>query len=305
MTAPSISSANPRLTGMLFVLLGALGFSTKAVLIKLAYQYQPDLSSITLMTLRMLMALPFFIAIALWKSREQTEPALGKRDYLAIAALGLCGYYIASFLDFEGLQYISAGLERMVLFLYPTLVVLLSAALNKRRIAKVEVVALLISYAGITLFFFDYLGGEQRDLVLGTALVFGSAVAFAVYFVGSAQVMQRIGSARFTALAMMAASMATVGHFAARHELAELRQPVEIYVIALLIALIATVAASILVNAGIKRVGAGPAAIVTANGPILTLLLAYVFLDETFTLLQLGGAGLVLYGVYLIGRRSA
>jgi drug/metabolite transporter (DMT)-like permease len=199
------------LTGGIFVCLSAIGFSAKAILVKLAYAY--DVDTVSLLALRMGFSLPFFV-LMLFLPQGRSDIGGSKLrigDYLHVAALGLLGYYLASYLDFLGLQYISAGLERMILFLYPTLVIVLSAVFLKRRISFRERVALVLSYIGIGAVFYQQVmldGSGQRERVLGIALVFASAVSYAVYLMGSGRVIARFGATRFTAWAMITASIA-------------------------------------------------------------------------------------------------
>lgn len=291
-------------SGYLFVLLGAFGFSAKAVLVKLAYGYSHQLDAITLMVLRMSLSLPFFLAVALWSSKAGDDSQrLNKFDWLMICGLGLLGYYVASFLDFAGLQYISAGLERLLIFIYPTFVVLFTALAQRKAINRHQALALLLSYAGMVLVFADHVEETSTSgLLLGSALVLSSAVAFAVFLMGSGMMVKRIGSTRFTAYSMTVACIGTGLHFVVQHNIELLRLPVNVYWVALVMAVFSTVLPSFFMNAGIHRIGAGPASIVSSIGPVGTLALAFVLLGETLTPMQLGGTVLVLFGVYVVGK---
>lgn len=315
MTTAVSSSANRhnQLIGTTLVVLAAFGFSSKAILIKLAYAYQPGLEPITLMALRMSFALPLFLAVAHWnRGRAAIEPAQ-RRDWALLLVIGLLGYYLASLLDFAGLQYISAGLERLILFLYPTLVILLSALFLGRRIGGREVAALLLSYAGIAVVFGQSIGtgppgANQNAIIVGGLLVFGSALSFAVFMMGSGSLIRRFGSVRFTAWSMTIASVATLSHYGIKHamdgDLARLAElPPAIYLLALLMALVSTVLPAFLMNAGIQRIGPGHASIVSGGGPVMTLMLAWLVLGEVMTPLQLAGTALVLAGVWTVGRK--
>ena len=292
--------------GCLFVLLGALGFSAKAVLVKLAYSYSHQLDAITLMVLRMAISLPFFLVVALWSANDsKTNDAqhLNRQDWLMIFGLGLLGYYVASLLDFLGLQYISAGLERLIIFLYPTFVVLFTAALHRLAINRHQAIALALSYAGMILVFVDNRAAmASSGLWLGSALVLGSAVAFAFFLMGSGMMVKRIGSTRFTAYSMTVACLATGLHFAIQHGVKLLNLPTHVYWLALIMAIFSTVLPAFLMNAGFKRIGAGSASIISSIGPIGTLALAFLLLGETLTLAQLAGTALVLIGVYVVSR---
>ncbi|WP_031437768.1 DMT family transporter [Methylobacter tundripaludum] len=296
--------------GCLFVLLGAFGFSAKAVLIKLAYDYSHQLDVITLMVLRMAISLPFFLVVALWPVNNSTKAEdaqrLNRQDWLMIFGLGILGYYIASYLDFAGLQYISAGLERLILFLYPTFVVLFTAALQRRAINRHQALALALSYAGMILVFVDNRAEmASSGLLLGSALVLASAIAFAFFLMGSGMMVKRIGSTRFTAYSMTVACLATGLHFVIQHGVTLLNLPVNVYWLALIMAIFSTVLPAFLMNAGISRIGAGSASIISSIGPIGTLALAFLLLNETLTAAQLAGTALVLIGVYVVSRAKA
>ena len=296
--------------GCLFVLLGAFGFSAKAVLIKLAYDYSHQLDVITLMVLRMAISLPFFLVVALWPVNNSTKAEdaqrLNRQDWLMIFGLGILGYYVASYLDFAGLQYISAGLERLILFLYPTFVVLFTAALQRRAINRHQALALALSYAGMILVFVDNRAEmASSGLLLGSALVLASAIAFAFFLMGSGMMVKRIGSTRFTAYSMTVACLATGLHFVIQHGVKLLNLPANVYWLALIMAIFSTVLPAFLMNAGISRIGAGSASIISSIGPIGTLALAFLLLNETLTAAQLAGTALVLIGVYVVSRAKA
>ncbi|HEY8034509.1 MAG TPA: DMT family transporter [Methylobacter sp.] len=294
--------------GYLFVLLGAFGFSAKAVLVKLAYSYSHQLDAITLMVLRMAISLPFFLVVALWSANDSSAKTndaqrLNRQDWLMIFGLGLLGYYIASFLDFAGLQYISAGLERLIIFLYPTFVVLFTAAGQRRAINRYQALALVLSYAGMMLVFVDNIAAmASSGLLLGSALVLASAIAFAFFLMGSGVMVKRIGSTRFTAYSMTVACLATGLHFAVQHGVKLLNLPDKVYWVALIMAVFSTVLPAFFMNAGIRRIGAGSASIISSIGPIGTLALAFLLLGETLTLSQMAGTALVLIGVYVVSR---
>jgi drug/metabolite transporter (DMT)-like permease len=282
-----------------------LGFSAKAVLIKLAYQDSSSLDALSLMMLRMVISLPFFAAVAFWSARQSNVQRLNGRDWLLIIVLGLMGYYFASLLDFEGLRYISAGLERLILFLYPTFVVLLTAATQKRPINRRQASALLLSYAGMVLVFIESLNlTPPPHLWLGSLLVLGSAITFAFFLLGSGVMIQRIGSARFTAYSMSVACLATCIHFLVQHGSTAPEQPRSVYLLALIMAIFSTVLPAFLMNAGIRRIGSSTAAILSSIGPVGTLALAFVFLNEQLTLSQGLGTVLVLIGVSVIGQKA-
>jgi drug/metabolite transporter (DMT)-like permease len=299
-------------TGYALVLLGALGFSAKSIIIKLAYAANGQVDAITLLALRMLFALPLFLLVAVWHNKKFPAIPLDKKQWGAVIVLGLIGYYIASYLDFLGLQYISAGLERVIIFLYPTFVVLFSAVFYRRRISVRVGIALTLSYAGTLLVFIEQLTIASSGLLLGSGFVLSSAIIFSWFVMGSGVMTQSIGSARFTAYTMTVACVATLTHFALLHTTALTRMSSlpttgweRVYTLALIMAIFSTVLPAFFMNAGIRRIGAGSASIISTTGPIATLVLAYLFLGEAITALQLAGTFFVLAGVYVVSQAKA
>lgn len=291
----------PALFGAVFAALAAIGFSAKAILVKLAYASSVD--AVTLLAIRMAFSVPFFVAIAWWSSRNLDAQPLARQDWLAVIALGLIGYYLSSLLDFTGLQYISAGLERLILFLYPTMVVLLSAALYKRRVRGAEILALVLSYAGIALVFVHDVRTAQAGLVLGAALVFASTLTYSVYLIGAGHTIARIGAIRFTAYAMVVASIATFLQFALTHPIAALLLPQQVYLLGFIMAIVSTVLPVFMLSAAIRLIGSGHTALIGSIGPVSTLFLASLILGESLSGLQLSGAALVMAGVLSMSLR--
>jgi drug/metabolite transporter (DMT)-like permease len=296
-------AASSRWVGPLYAVLGVLGFSFKAILIKLAYAWHP-IDAVTLLALRMIFSAPFFVAIAWWATRGDAPP-LERRDWIAVLWLGVIGYYLASLLDFMGLQYITAALERLVLFLYPTMVVLLSAVWLGKPVTRRALAALVLSYGGIVLVFLHDLrvGGDARALWTGGALVFGSAFLYAVYLVGAGGVIARVGSARFTSFAMLVSTAFVLAQFALTRSAATLDVPYAIYGISLAMAVFSTVLPTWLVAEAIRRTGANASSLVGSLGPLFTIGLGAVILGEPVHAIQLAGAALVLAGVTLVTLR--
>lgn len=297
--------ANTALFGALLVFIGAICFSAKAVMVKMAYRY--DIDGVSLLTLRMMFSLPLFVGVMAWsKYREGPMRArLSRRDWTAVALLGLSGYYFASLFDFLGLQYISAGMERLILFVYPTLVVLISALVYRQPITKVQLMALSLTYAGITLAFIGNIkltGGST--FWLGAGLIFVSALAYAIYLVGSGRLIPKLGTLRYTSLAMTIAALMIVAHHGVVYQWRLFHYPAEVYYLALLMAAVATVLPSLMVSEGIRLVGSSHAAIIGSVGPIATIALAYIFLDEKMGWLQWLGTIVVIGGVLLISLRK-
>lgn len=291
------------LLGAVLAASAAIGFSAKAILVKLAYVSSVD--AVTLLALRMAFSVPFFVAAALWSRRYQAGAPLDRRDWFSVLSLGLIGYYLSSLLDFSGLQYISAGLERLILFLYPTMVVILSAVLFKRGIGRREIFALTLSYGGILLVFMHDAGTPQANLMLGVGLVFASTLTYSMYLVGAGQAIARIGATRFTAYAMMVASTATFLQFAVTHPISALDLPLRVYGLGFTMAIVSTVLPVFMLSIGIRLIGSGPTALIGSIGPVATILLAHVVLGESLSAQQIGGAILVLSGVLAISTKRS
>lgn len=299
-------SAGPRWIGPLCAVLGVLGFSFKAILVKLAYAWHP-VDPLTLLTLRMLFSAPFFVVMAWWAGRAPDARPLSRGDWRALVWLGFVGYYVSSLLDFTGLRYITAALERLVLFMYPTMVVLLSAVLLGRPITRRAILALLLSYAGIAFVVGHDLrfGSDVRALWTGIALVFGSAFTYALYLVGAGNVIARLGSTRFTAWVMLASTVFVLVHYALTHELALLRVPPAIYGLSFAMAVVSTVLPTWLVAEAVRRIGANASSLVGSFGPVFTIGLGALILGEAVHAVQLLGAVLVLVGVTLVTVKPA
>ncbi|MEQ9378268.1 MAG: DMT family transporter [Imperialibacter sp.] len=284
--------------------LGATMFSAKAVFIKLAYQF--DISSIDLMSLRMLMALPFYAGILWWTNRKKEPMVITRKDVWRIVLYGIMGYYIASYFDFWGLEYVSASMERLILFIYPTLVVILSAIFTKKKVTKWEVLAIGITYSGMLLTFFDKIKiGGVHETLIGGSLIFVSALTYAIYLIGSGRLIPKFGTVRFTSLSMIVACIAVIFHnLIANGQLALLDFPWQIYTLALMIALISTVIPSFLISEAIKRIGSSEVAITGNIGPISTIILSMIFLHEIIGFWQWAGTAIVLFGVSLLSRKK-
>jgi len=289
--------------GVALAILAAFGFSFKAIFVKLAYTAAP-VDAVTLLSLRMVFSLPVFLWIGLSASRAAGASPLTRRDWLALCVLGVLGYYASSMLDFLGLQYISAGLERLILFTYPTLTVLIGVLFMGQTLEKRQVGALLLSYAGIGLAFAHDLeiSGDVGTLLLGSAFVFGSALTYALYSAGAEPVIRRLGSARFAGLAMLVSTAATQLHFFIAQPLSALVQPLPIYAYGAAMALFSTVLPILWQSAAIRRIGAARSVLIGTLGPVLTIFFSWWLLQEPLSAAQLTGAGLVLAGVLLVSK---
>ena len=287
--------------GPLCAVVGVLGFSCKGILIKLAYHAHP-VDATTLLTLRMLYAAPLFCAMAWWASRAPQTAPIARADWRRLLWLGFIGYYLASLLDFMGLQYITASLERLVLFLYPTIVVLLSALLLRKPATGREIAALALSYAGIAIVFWHDLrtGTDAKATLTGGALVFASAILYALYLVQAGAIIARIGSLRFIAWAMLASTCFVFAHFALTRPLLALGVPATVHWISAAMAIFSTALPTWLIAESIRRMGANTASMIGALGPVFTIGLGAMILGEPVHALQLAGAALVLAGVLLV-----
>jgi|KBSMisStandDraft_5_1062788.scaffolds.fasta_scaffold82045_2 drug/metabolite transporter (DMT)-like permease len=292
------------LIGPLFAVLGVLGFSFKAILIKLAYAAAP-IDPVSLMTLRMLYAAPFYIAIAWWSGRSPRAATITRRDARLLVMLGFVGYYLSSLLDFMGLQYVTASLERLVLFLYPTIVVVLSAIFLAQPVTRRATVALVLSYAGIALAVWHDIRvtGDAGTTALGAALVFGGAVGYAIYLVAAGGIITRLGSSRFIAWAMLASTVFILAQFALTHPLSALNVPFDVHMLTLAMAIFCTVLPTWMIAESVRRIGASTASLIGSLGPMFTLGFGALLLDEPVNALQLCGVALVLAGVMLVSRR--
>jgi drug/metabolite transporter (DMT)-like permease len=284
--------------GLAMAALGAICFSGKAIIVKLAYRYGVD--AVTLIMYRMLLALPFFAVMAWWAGRG--KPALQRSDGWAILWLGLTGYYLASFLDFLGLQYISASLERLILYLNPTLVLLLGWLLYRRPVRRVQLVGMALSYAGIALVFGFELKLEGAHVALGSVLVFASAVSYAIYLVYSGQLVQRLGALRITGWASLVACAFCIGQFLLLRPLEAAHVAPQVLWLSVLNATLCTVAPVFMVMKAIELIGAPLASQTGMLGPMSTILMGVLILGEPFNAVVLAGTALVLVGVWWAAR---
>jgi drug/metabolite transporter (DMT)-like permease len=285
------------LPGLLLATCGSIAFSGKAIIVKLAYRHGVD--AVTLIMLRMLFALPLFVALAWWAGRG--KPPLERRDWLAVLGLGFSGYYLASFLDFAGLAYVTASFERLVLYLNPTLVLLLGWVLFKRAATARQLISLAVSYSGVLLVFGHELQIAGTNVALGAALVFGSALSYAIYLVYSGEVVKRLGSLRLTGLASTVACLLCIAQFALLRPLSAATSVApEVIWLSVLNATLCTFAPVLMVMMAIERIGSTLAAQTGMIGPMSTILMGVVILGEPFTPWIAAGTVLVIAGVWLL-----
>jgi drug/metabolite transporter (DMT)-like permease len=303
----SAAQPHPHLaTGLLMASLGSIAFSGKAIIVKLAYRYGVD--AVTLIMYRMLFALPLFLALVWWagRPRQGQRPApLTRRDWLGVIGLGVTGYYLASFLDFWGLEYITASLERLILYLNPTLVLVLGWLLYRRRISRLQAIAMAVSYAGVLLVFGHEAGVQGPNAALGAGLVFASAVSYAVYLVYSGELVKRLGSSRLVGLATSVACVLCLAQFALLRPMSAALVAPEVIGLSLLNATLCTFVPVLLVMMAIERIGPGLTAQTGMIGPMSTILMGVFILGEPFNGWIIVGTVLVLSGVYLVTRFGA
>ena len=283
-------------SGLLLAAAGSIAFSGKAIIVKLAYRHGVD--AITLVMLRMLFALPFFIAMAWWAGRHQAP--LTRNDWLGVLGLGFLGYYLSSYLDFLGLQYISASFERLILYLNPTLVLVLGWVLYKRKITYRQGMAMALSYSGVLLVFGHEVSLVGDNIALGAILVFGSAITYAIYLTYSGELVQRLGSLRLAGLATTVACFFCILQFALLKPVAALNVVPEVIWLSMLNATVCTVLPVLLIMMAIERIGPGLTSQIGMIGPLSTLTMGAFFLNETFNLWILMGTVLVLGGVFWV-----
>lgn len=290
--------------GFLLAGVGAVLFSAKAIVVKLTYRYGVD--ALTIIGFRMMLSLPFFAVIGCYQARRAQ---LGKIQRLTakesgqIVFLGFIGYYLSSYLDFLGLQYITAGLERLILFLSPTFVLLLTALYLKRPIPGKQWFALAMAYLGVILVFLQDLSLSGDNVVLGSLFVLGSAVSYAVYIISSGELIKRVGATRLVAYAMSVSAVISMVHFLGVHSWEGLQQPLPVYQLSLLHAVVNTVAPTFMIMWSVARIGAPMTSQLGLLGPVSVLFLAGWILGEPITTLQLVGTAFVLAGAVVLGRR--
>jgi drug/metabolite transporter (DMT)-like permease len=292
------------LGGFVITFIGALFFSTKAILVKLAFA-NTHTDPVTILALRMLFSLPFYIAIGLLASNKRSNVYFTKRQWVYIILLGLTGYYVSSLCDFIGLQFISAGLERLILFIYPTLAVILNAMIFRQRVNGYQKLAMVLTYVGIAIAFWGEMkiDASNPDFFIGSIFCFLCAITFAIYLVGSGKMIAETGATKFTSYAMIsAASGIFIHYFVSGRTVHHMEGNLLWYGLAL--AILATVIPTFLMSAGIKKIGSSNAAIISSVGPVSTILQAHFILGERITVEQIAGTILVIIGVLLIGWRT-
>ena len=303
---PEINSQQPQpvvknlLPGLLLATLGAVAFSGKAIIVKLAYRH--DVDAVTLIMFRMLFALPIFAVMAWWASRG--KQALTRRDWMGVCGLGFIGYYFSSFMDFAGLVYISASLERLILYLNPTIVALLGLVLYGRRVTVRQLVGMAISYGGVVLVFGQELSVQGAHTAWGSLLVFLSALSYSIYLVYSGELVRRLGALRLVGLATSVACLCCLLQFVLLRPLSAALVVPEVIWLSVLNATLCTALPVLIVMMAVERIGASLTAQTGMIGPLSTILMGTFFLGESFTPLVAAGTALVLAGIFVVTRKQ-
>ncbi|HVM88258.1 MAG TPA: DMT family transporter [Puia sp.] len=288
--------------GFFITFLGAILFSTKAIIIKKAFR-ATSVDPLTLLVLRMIFSLPFYMGVAILASLKKDNVKMTQRQWVYVIILGIAGYYLSSYFDFVGLQYVSAGLERLILFLYPTFAVLINSFAFKLKINRLQKIALALTYAGIGIAYFGEIkiDNGKPDLYWGSFLIFICAITYSVYLVGSGRMIPKLGATKFTAYAMLAATGGVLLHFILQKHNIDVLFNRSLFGYGMLLALIATVIPSFMLSYGMKTIGPNNTAIMTSIGPVSTVLQAHFILGDKIFSEQIIGTILVITGVLLIG----
>lgn len=287
-------------TGFLITFIGAVLFSTKAIIVKKAFgAIRTD--ALTLLTLRMIFALPFYLFSAIVISNKKENIRISKKQWLYVIILGMFGYYISSLLDFMGLQYISAGLERLILFLYPSFTVLINVYFFRQKLLATQKIALALTYLGIAVAYYGELKIDTHNpgFYHGSIMVFACAITYSIYIAGSGRIIPLIGANKFTGFAMLAATAGIFIHFLGKGNIETLYTNAGLWGYGLSLAVFSTVIPSFMISNGLKRIGANNVAIISGIGPVSTIIQAHYILGEKIFAEQIAGTLLVIAGVLL------
>jgi drug/metabolite transporter (DMT)-like permease len=292
-------------SGFLITLLGAVFFSTKAIFVKLAFK-DTGVDAITLLSLRMLFSLPFYLVAAWMGAKKEAIKPLTNREWFYVCLLGIFGYHLSSLFDFIGLQYVSAGLERLILFLYPTFSVLINTYFFKTKLNRTQIIALLLTYLGIGIAYFGELKIDSSNpgFFFGSLMIFLCAVTYSFYLVGTGRMVAKVGATRYTAYAMLSATAGIFLQFLVTRNISSVPWSPTLFWYGLVLALVATVLPSFMMSNGMKRIGSNNVSIITSIGPVSTIIQAHFFLSESILPTQVFGTILVIIGVLLIGWQS-
>jgi drug/metabolite transporter (DMT)-like permease len=295
-----------RFIGFIITIVGAILFSTKAIIVKKAFA-DTGIDALTLLTLRMVFSLPFFLVAAFLVSNKAGNVRMNKKQWMRLVALGISGYYLSAYFDFEGLQYISAGLERLILFLYPTFVLIINRVYFKQTIKGAQLLALVLTFAGIGIAYFNEMHFDTGNQYFfwGSALIFACAITYAIYISGSGKLIPYVGAAKFAAYSMLIATAVLFIHFILRGDYSGVVQAKGMWTYGLLLAIMATVIPTFMLSAGLSKIGSNNVAIISGIGPVSTILQAHWVLGERIHTGQIVGTVMVIAGVLLTGWKSA
>jgi len=291
--------------GFFVTIVGAILFSTKAIIVKKAFA-DTGIDALTLLVLRMVFSLPFFLVAAFLISSKAGNVKMTQKQWLQLLALGISGYYLSAYFDFTGLQYISAGLERLILFLYPTFVLLINRIFFKQIISRTQMLALFLTYAGIAIAYFNEMQVDTTNpyFFWGSFLIFACSITYAIYISGSGKVIPFIGAAKFAAYSMLVATAVLFLHFIIRSDYSGVSEAQGMWKYGLLLAIMATVIPTFMLSAGLSRIGSNNVAIISGIGPVSTILQAHWILDEKIHMGQIVGTIMVIAGVLLTGWKT-
>lgn len=292
--------------GFTITFIGAVLFSTKAIIVKKAFA-DTHIDALTLLTLRMVFSLPFFLVAAYTISSKTGNVRMTRKQWIQLLILGISGYYLSAYFDFTGLQYISAGLERLILFLYPTFVLIINRAFFKQPITRVQSIALILTYVGIGIAYFNEMRVDTSNpyFFWGSLLILLCSITYAIYIAGSGRVIPFVGAAKFAAYSMLIATGILFIHFIVRGDYSGVTQAKGMWTYGLLLAIIATVIPTFMLSAGLSRVGANNVAIISGIGPVSTILQAHWILGEEIHTAQITGTVMVIAGVLLTGWKTS
>ena len=294
---------NKKVIAIILALVGAIMFSSKAVMVKLSYEYRID--SLSLLLLRMGFSLPIYVTIACMNKNIITKENISNKDWGYIVFLGIIGYYFASYLDFVGLQYITASLERLVLFIYPTITTMLAAIYFKRKISIYKVIAIVFTYIGIGVAFWGKTQDDiQEDFWVGVFLIFASAITFSIYLVGSEKIIPKFGAQKFTSYCMIVSCLSVLIHFGIKSDVDITSFPWQVYAFGIIIAVFNTVLPSYMMSAAIKIIGSSNTSILSSVGPISVIILGHLLLNEQISHYQISGTLIVIIGVVIMSRKQ-
>jgi len=295
------NSIQKQYLGIFLGICSAACFSTKAIMVKYAYMYGAD--TVFILFLRLFFSLPVYIILAYIYSKNATSP-ITRKQWIWIILLGIIGYYLSSLFDFIGLKYISASLERLILFIYPTLIVVLNTIMFGSKLQRKDYLALGLTYIGI---FFIYMGNSEsttENLIIGSVLVFTCALTYAFYIVGTGRLIPVIGAQRYTSYVMIVSTISVMIHQSIVNGIPDFTHTATpILWIGFAMAIIATVIPSLTLAQSIKLIGTEKSSIIATLGPVFTIALANFFLKEPFTIRQAIGTVFIIAGVWIVGKK--